>query len=166
MKSSFYTTLSAKLTSITLALLLLPSCQAPAPIIEAQDLAGQLDQMFRGGVQMRLDQYSRELASSWERELNHVIRAELSKASEGGMIPEETVLTLLQQQSEARKHNQERIALERKADQEAAKATSEIDKLRASIRRWMAAGMTTEERDRVYQIAGESARRMISNDNN
>ncbi len=115
---------------------------------------------------MRLDQYSRELASSWERELNHVIRAELSKASEGGMIPEETVLTLLQQQSEARKHNQERIALERKADQEAAKATSEIDKLRASIRRWMAAGMTTEERDRVYQIAGESARRMISNDNN
>jgi len=166
MRSSFYIIASAKLASLATVLLLLQSCQAPAPIIEAQDLAGELDQMFRGGVQTRLDQYSRELASSWERELNHVIRAELSKASENGMIPEDTVLSLLQQQNEARKHNQERISLERRADQEAAKTTNEIDKLRASIRRWMAAGMTTEERDRVYQIAGESARRMINNDNN
>lgn len=166
MKTSYSITANAKLISLAAALLLLPCCQAPAPIIEAQDLAGELDQIFRHGIHTRLNQYSQELASSWERELDHVIRAELAKASENGMIPEDIVLTLLQQQNEARKNNQDRISLERKADQEAAKTTSEIDKLRSSIRRWMAAGMTTEERDRVYQIAGESARRMIKDDNN
>jgi hypothetical protein len=141
---------------------LLTACQAPAPIIEAQDLAGQIDLMYRDAINTRLEQYSKELYAAWERELDHVIRTELLKATENGAIPQEIVLKLLTQQSEARKHNIDRISIERKADIEAAKTATESDKLRASIRRWMAAGMTTEERDRVYQIAGESTRRMIN----
>lgn len=140
-------------------------CQAPAPVIEAADLATKMDHAYRRGVSTRLQQYSNELGASWERELSHVFREEIAKITNpDGLAPTDAILKLVSQQQEARDHNSKRLALELKADRAATQATTEIDRLRSAIRRWMAAGMTTEEKDRVYQIVGDSAGRLIHND--
>ena len=166
MKSFSYITASEKLLSFSAVVLaLLCGCQAPAPVIEAADLASKLDDSYRRGVSTRLQQYSDELGASWERELEHVFREELGKlTNEEGLAPTEAILQLTTQQQEARRANHKRLALETKADRAATQATAEIDRLRAAIRRWMAAGMTTEEKDRVYQIVGDSAGRLINDD--
>jgi|2_EtaG_2_1085320.scaffolds.fasta_scaffold59900_1 hypothetical protein len=156
---SFYAVIVTGIISI------LTGCQAPGPVIEAADLADQLTTIYRSSIQERINQYSLELASSWERELEHIFREEISnRANPEGFVSKEDVLTLIGQQQQVRKENHKRLSLERKADAAAMASTQEIDKLRGSIRRWMAAGMTSEERDKVYRIAGESARRAI-NDN-
>ena len=107
-------------------------------------------------------QYSNELATSWERELQHVFREEVAKlTNENGLAATEAVMNLVKLQQEARTSNRKRLAVEQSADRAAMQATAEIDRLRAAIRRWMAAGMTSEERDKVYQVLGNSAERLI-----
>ncbi len=139
-----------------LLLLVSPSflgCQAPRPVIEADDLATQIEDEYQGAVQARLGQWRRELAHSWEKELGYILQMEMAaKADANGSIPVADVLSLLALQKEARGKNVQRLGLEGEADQAATAGWRESRKIREAIRRWLQAGMSEEDRDKIYQI--------------
>lgn len=133
-------------------------CRAPAPVLEAEDLATQIENEYVSAVQVRLTQWRQELSHSWEKELRYVLERELSaKADDSGKVTVEDVLSLLALQGEAREKNVKRLALEGDADQAATAGWRESRRIRDSVRRWLEAGMTEEQKTKVYSTVLEVA---------
>ena len=133
-------------------------CQAPQPVIQADDLATQIEDEYVAAVQARLSQWRKELGHSWEKELGYVLQREMSaKAEDSGSIPVEEVLRVLALQAEARRKNLQRLELEGEADRAATAGWRESRRIRESIRRWMQAGMSKEDRDKIVNTALEVA---------
>ena len=141
---------------LLLAALVSFGCQAPRPLIEADNLATQIEDEYVAAVQTRLDQWRKELAHSWEKELSYILQREVSaQADDNGSIPVADVLSLLALQKEARGKNVQRLGLEAEADRVATSGWRESRKIRESIRRWMQAGMNPEARDEVFKTVME-----------
>ena len=127
-------------------------CQAPQPVIEADDLATQIEDEYVAAVQTRLTQWRKELSHSWEKELGYILQRELyAKADANGSIPVVEVLSVLALQAEARRKNLQRLDLEGEADHAATSGWGESRRIREAIRRWMRAGMSKQDRDKIYQ---------------
>ncbi len=134
----------------------LSSCQAPQPVIEADDLATKIEDEFVSAVGVRLEQWRRELGHSWNKELRMILESELNKAADAeGKVAVTDILSLLAAMEAARAKNIERLDLERQADNAATDGWRESRKIRDSIRRWMMAGMTQEERNKIYETVIE-----------
>lgn len=132
------------------------SCQAPKPVIEADDLASKIESEFVSAVGIRLEQWRRELGHSWNKELRLVLESELKKKEDAeGRVAVTDILSLLTAMEAARARNIERLDLERQADDAATSGWRESRRIRESIRRWMMAGMTQEDRDKIYETVIE-----------
>ena len=133
-------------------------CQAPQPVIRADALATQIEDEYVAAVQTRLAQWRQELAHSWEKELGYVLQREMSaKADANGRVPVEEVLRVLALQAEARRKNLQRLGLEEEADLAATAGWRESRRIRESIRRWLQAGMSQEDRNQIVDTALEVA---------
>ena len=127
-------------------------CQAPATIKEAEAAATHLEDVYQAAIQERLRQWSDELASTWERELDIILAREIEKITVDGKVDAAAVVSLIQHQQAARAKNIERITLEKRVDREATAAWAEARRLREAIRRWLNAGQSTEERDEIFKL--------------
>ena len=135
---------------------LFTACQAPRPLIEADNLATQIEDEYVAAVQTRLDQWRKEISHSWEKELGYILQREMTaKADANGSISVEEVLRVLALQDAARRKNLQRLDLEAQADRAATGGWRESRRIRQAIRRWMQAGMDPEARDEVFKTVME-----------
>lgn len=126
--------------------------------MEADDLATRIEDEYVAAVQTRLDQWRKEISHSWEKELGYILQREMTaKADANGSISVEEVLRVLALQGAARRKNLQRLDLEAQADRAATGGWRESRRIRQAIRRWMQAGMSETERQKLITTTLEVA---------
>jgi len=147
--------------SVALSLFFLGCVQAPKEVVETLDAAVLSASRFRDYSVEVQKAYRSDLGASWERERSHVMKAELERLKDSdGKISTIEVEDLLTQEKAAATRHLEQLAQLAKRDDQAGKNWEAFRKTIEALRRYLASGMTAEERAQVYAVIADTAERL------
>lgn len=138
---------------------------APTEIVGTFDAAMISAERFRSYSVKVQAAYRADLASAWAREREHIMTAELEKRKgSDGTIEASAVEELLSQEKVTAKRHAEQIAALAIRDQLAGRNWQAFRETAEALRRYLAAGMSAEDRAKLFEVIADSAERMAEHE--
>jgi len=146
---------------VALSLFLFGCVQAPKEVVETLDAAVLSATRFRDYSVEVQRAYRTDLGAAWARERAHVMKSELERLKDSdGKVSTLEVEDLLKQEKLAANRHLEQLVKLAKRDDQAAQNWQAFRKTIEALRRYLASGMTAEERAQVYAVIADTAERL------
>ena len=150
---------------VVLPLFISACVSAPPEIVRTFDAALESAERFRSYSVEVQESYRHDLAAAWARERSHIMKAEIEKRKDdAGKIDAVEIEELIAQEKAAAKRHAEQLEILEKRDAKAGKNWQAFRESSEALRRYLASGMSAEERAELFEVIASSAERMVDDE--
>lgn len=140
-------------------LLALGGCQtAPKDVTHGWDVAMDQADLSHSFYVNRLKAYNSNLDLEQENHRNTIFKNQIKILKKNGQIDADGVLKLFTLLKAKEKENRDRLKKHAKIDAKVEKAWENFEKIMGAVRRYLASGMTEEDRQKMYKTLAQLAK--------